>query len=144
MLLIECIMFNIMIFFFFFKQKTAYDMRISDWSSDVCSSDLRVTIPGTIRLEARDGYALLASNVTVDLETRRLEGSGGVAGAVPAGTFSADRLQAALSARTITLDGNARLSLTPGQLRLPGQPRTQRRPIPLPPQTRSRLLASRC
>src|SRR3546814_5461021 len=29
-----------MFFFFFFKQKTAYDMRISDWSSDVCSSDL--------------------------------------------------------------------------------------------------------
>src|SRR3546814_10436655 len=27
-------------FFFFFRQKTAYDMRISDWSSDVCSSDL--------------------------------------------------------------------------------------------------------
>src|SRR3546814_10170133 len=32
-------------FFFFFKQKTAYEMRISDWSSDVCSSDL--TIPET-------------------------------------------------------------------------------------------------
>src|SRR3546814_7351214 len=29
--------------FFFFKQKTAYEMRISDWSSDVCSSDLLVT-----------------------------------------------------------------------------------------------------
>src|SRR3546814_9376454 len=29
-------------FFFFFKQKTAYEMRISDWSSDVCSSDLQV------------------------------------------------------------------------------------------------------
>src|SRR3546814_3917552 len=29
-------------FFFFFKQKTAYEMRISDWSSDVCSSDLHV------------------------------------------------------------------------------------------------------
>src|SRR3546814_11145610 len=28
--------------FFFFRQKTAYEMRISDWSSDVCSSDLRV------------------------------------------------------------------------------------------------------
>src|SRR3546814_8690731 len=27
--------------FFFFKQKTAYEVRISDWSSDVCSSDLR-------------------------------------------------------------------------------------------------------
>src|SRR3546814_16745255 len=30
----------IIMFFFFFKQKTAYEMRISDWSSDVCSSDL--------------------------------------------------------------------------------------------------------
>src|SRR3546814_20237791 len=29
--------------FFFFKQKTAYEMRISDWSSDVCSSDLKTT-----------------------------------------------------------------------------------------------------
>src|SRR3546814_11352914 len=29
-----------MLFFCFFKQKTAYEMRISDWSSDVCSSDL--------------------------------------------------------------------------------------------------------
>src|SRR3546814_2792441 len=29
-----------MFFFFFVKQKTAYEMRISDWSSDVCSSDL--------------------------------------------------------------------------------------------------------
>src|SRR3546814_4345692 len=29
------------LFIFFFKQKTAYEMRISDWSSDVCSSDLR-------------------------------------------------------------------------------------------------------
>src|SRR3546814_5362147 len=30
---------------FFFKQKTAYDMRISDWSSDVCSSDLGAAHP---------------------------------------------------------------------------------------------------
>src|SRR3546814_7035514 len=29
-------------YFFFFKQKTAYEMRISDWSSDVCSSDLKI------------------------------------------------------------------------------------------------------
>src|SRR3546814_13624645 len=36
------------IFFFFFKQKTAYEMRISDWSSDVCSSDL----PAEIRCAA--------------------------------------------------------------------------------------------
>src|SRR3546814_9422523 len=36
-LAICCVVF----FFFVFKQKTAYEMRISDWSSDVCSSDLR-------------------------------------------------------------------------------------------------------
>src|SRR3546814_1021823 len=33
-------LFSILIVLFFFKQKTAYEMRISDWSSDVCSSDL--------------------------------------------------------------------------------------------------------
>src|SRR3546814_9594295 len=32
--------------FFFFKEKTAYEMRISDWSSDVCSSDLLTTLMG--------------------------------------------------------------------------------------------------
>src|SRR3546814_5099544 len=31
------------VLFFFFRQKTAYEMRISDWSSDVCSSDLSAT-----------------------------------------------------------------------------------------------------
>src|SRR3546814_2578479 len=36
---------------FFFKQKTAYEMRISDWSSDVCSSDL----PGVSQLALRPG-----------------------------------------------------------------------------------------
>src|SRR3546814_2298780 len=34
------IAFGLVVSFFFFKQKTAYEMRISDWSSDVCSSDL--------------------------------------------------------------------------------------------------------
>src|SRR3546814_7939631 len=34
------IVFHLFVLFFFFKQKTAYEMRISDWSSDVCSSDL--------------------------------------------------------------------------------------------------------
>src|SRR3546814_1577886 len=39
---------------FFFKQKTAYEMRISDWSSDVCSSDL---VRAVSRLQARCGLA---------------------------------------------------------------------------------------
>src|SRR3546814_10161491 len=37
---------------FFFKQKTAYDMRISDWSSDVCSSDLDEHLTWVDRFEA--------------------------------------------------------------------------------------------
>src|SRR3546814_7006595 len=36
--------------FFFFKQKTAYEMRISDWSSDVCSSDLNHRIYDCLRI----------------------------------------------------------------------------------------------
>src|SRR3546814_9462015 len=46
--------------FFFFKQKTAYDMRISDWSSDVCSSDLEYVddlLPVTRLLHVRDRAA---------------------------------------------------------------------------------------
>src|SRR3546814_11123525 len=38
--------------FFFFKQKTAYEMRISDWSSDVCSSDLAAA-PGRVSCKLR-------------------------------------------------------------------------------------------
>src|SRR3546814_982204 len=40
---------HLLIFFFFFKQKTAYEMRISDWSSDVCSSDLMGKVPYAAR-----------------------------------------------------------------------------------------------
>src|SRR3546814_6041361 len=40
-------------FFFFFKQKTAYEMRISDWSSDVCSSDLATRADRNVALRQR-------------------------------------------------------------------------------------------
>src|SRR3546814_9139282 len=44
---------TISVYFFFFKQKTAYEVRISDWSSDVCSSDLFAVVAvepdGTVR-----------------------------------------------------------------------------------------------
>src|SRR3546814_2977816 len=55
------IVISVFVLFFFFKQKTAYEMRISDWSSDVCSSDLvvepeaaaRLQHPGDLPVEAR-------------------------------------------------------------------------------------------
>src|SRR3546814_2641717 len=49
------------LFFFFFKQKTAYEMRISDWSSDVCSSDLVIGIDVDVAMgEVAGPYARLA------------------------------------------------------------------------------------
>src|SRR3546814_19578430 len=42
--LIVCAYVCLVYLFFFFKQKTAYEMRISDWSSDVCSSDLKAAL----------------------------------------------------------------------------------------------------
>src|SRR3546814_3013977 len=48
-----------LVVFFFFKQKTAYEMRISDWSSDVCSSDL-----------SRSDLSALRSGATVPGERR--------------------------------------------------------------------------
>jgi len=78
-----------------------------------------VSVLGPMRLMAADGYRMLARGVSVDLANKQLVGSGGVDGAIPAGTFSADRLTADLSARTITLSGNARLRMEPGKLRMP-------------------------
>src|SRR3546814_5572905 len=49
-------------FLFFFKQKTAYEMRISDWSSDVCSSDLRAGVQRlTVYRHFADEAALFAA-----------------------------------------------------------------------------------
>src|SRR3546814_11265980 len=50
---------------FFFKQKTAYEMRISDWSSDVCSSDRRTFSHGCIRVQ---DPPLLAEHVLAGIE----------------------------------------------------------------------------
>src|SRR3546814_4789802 len=50
-MIVFCI--SVLSFVFFFKQKTAYEMRISDWSSDVCSSDLpqRLVEPGLVLVD---------------------------------------------------------------------------------------------
>lgn len=78
-----------------------------------------VRIDGAVRLTASDDYAMVARGVSVDLKARAMRGDGGVSGEVPAGTFSANSLRADLVTRTITLEGDARLTMIPGQLRMP-------------------------
>src|SRR3546814_1910593 len=57
--------------FFFSKQKTAYEMRISDWSSDVCSSDLQ---PGALEQRAEQAAGTAQSGAT---EAAKTPGQGG-------------------------------------------------------------------
>ena len=79
----------------------------------------KVSIIGPVRMTAADGYSMVARDVSVDLEERMMYGDGGVDGEVPAGEFSADRLRADMTERTLTLDGNAKMRMTPGKLRIP-------------------------
>src|SRR3546814_7030927 len=72
--------------FFFFKQKTAYEMRISDWSSDVCSSDLPRRSPrrdgGLARPVVEAAARLFADPARLDiLDEQRGGAEFGVAGA---------------------------------------------------------------
>src|SRR3546814_3326758 len=69
---------------FFIKQKTAYEMRISDWSSDVCSSDLLfdLKVPGNI-------YTRIMNPTNAVLEERTAALEGGVAGLAVASGMAA-------------------------------------------------------
>src|SRR3546814_6218032 len=85
--------------FFFFKQKTAYEMRISDWSSDVCSSDLNArefSNDGAVARPVRREPCILAAGAAVvrcaavSRRDGRNAGERYAAGAPPR-RFSADR-----------------------------------------------------
>src|SRR3546814_6054322 len=65
--------------FFFFKQKTAYEMRISDWSSDVCSSDL--SAGGKIEIDHLAGSRRAARHPGRDVRELLGQHNGGVASA---------------------------------------------------------------
>ena len=84
---------------------------------DIEAAAMRV--PGAVRMTAADGYSMLLRDVLISLTSKTVVGTGGVSGAIPAGTFSADQLEADLDARTVALQGNARLRMIPGRLRMP-------------------------
>ena len=81
--------------------------------------DQRVAVDGVVRFATSDGYRMTVRNVAIDLPGRRVVGAGGVEGAIPAGTFSANSIRADLDGRVLTLAGNARLRMVPGRLRMP-------------------------
>src|SRR3546814_3872813 len=67
--------------FFFFKQKTAYEMRISDWSSDVCSSDLDslIALMGSAQFPLRNDKSLIVASLRPSFpehDRKSLTGSG--------------------------------------------------------------------
>ncbi len=84
---------------------------------DYSREDIKTT--GPVEFSAADGYRLTTSSVSIDLKNRRVNGDGGVTGTVPTGSFSANRISADLTARTVVLEGNARLRMVPGQLKVP-------------------------
>lgn len=79
----------------------------------------QVAVDGVVEFSAADGYRMTARDVSIDLEKKALIGEGRVEGAIPAGTFSANRIEADLNERTIKLEGRARLRMAPGKLRMP-------------------------
>ncbi|MGH6787125.1 MAG: LPS export ABC transporter periplasmic protein LptC [Novosphingobium sp.] len=101
-------------------------MQLADGPAELSAPDGRydfraeqVHVNGPVRFSAADGYSLATSNVSIDLNARLVTGAGGVSGAIPAGTFSAERIVADLGERSVTLDGRARLRMVPGKLRMP-------------------------
>lgn len=93
--------------------------RIGAQAGNYAIEDEVVAVSGPVTMTAADGYRMTANNVSVSLESRRMTGSNGVEGSIPAGTFRADRIEADMVERTIALDGNARLRMVPGKLRMP-------------------------
>jgi lipopolysaccharide export system protein LptC len=73
----------------------------------------RVKVDGPIAFRGPNNYTLDTQDATVDLKTRKLRSTEGVTGTVSQGSFSANRLDADLEARTVTLRGNARLRVNP-------------------------------
>ncbi len=78
-----------------------------------------VNVEGPVQFTAADGYRMNTQNVLIDLKNRRVTGTGGVQGAIPSGTFSAERISADLDDRVLTLDGNVRMRFEQTKFRIP-------------------------
>jgi lipopolysaccharide export system protein LptC len=87
-------------------QRGAYDMEQEN-----------LDVQGPVQFQSAGGYRLTTRDVGIDLETRKMESRGRVDGRMPVGTFSANQLKADLAARTVTLEGDARLRIDQNAIR---------------------------
>lgn len=85
------------------------EIKAPDGTFDIRRNALSVRGPVDVR--AASGYRLTTSDVLIDLRNQHVTGAGGVAGAVPSGTFSAQQIDADLENRTVSLSGRARLTM---------------------------------
>src|SRR3546814_6271168 len=92
--------------FFFFKQKTAYEMRISDWSSDVCSSDLRRQYAVTPEGRHQRQTGLVVARLAHAMRKRLMDG-GPVAAPQPVVVVEVRIALGACRARTMAQIGRA-------------------------------------
>ncbi|VXC94954.1 LPS export ABC transporter periplasmic protein LptC [Sphingomonas sp. 8AM] len=95
-------------------------IRLSDGPATLTAPTARydmdseqVNVDGPIKVRGPNNYTLDTDNAVVDLKSRRLRSTGAATGTVRQGTFRGDRMSADLEARSVTLDGNARLRFTP-------------------------------
>lgn len=82
--------------------------------ADVGRYDLereRIDVVGPLKVQSAAGYLLDTSDVSIDLATRKVLGSGKVVGHMPLGTFNAGRLQADVTGRSVILDKGASLRI---------------------------------
>lgn len=79
----------------------------------------QILVDGPVNFKAADGFRMVTENVEIGLKTRLAVGTGGISGAVPTGTFRAQSIAVDLEKRTVTLEGNAHLRMTPGKLEFP-------------------------
>ena len=99
-------------------------IKLSDGPATIVAKDSaynmdteKVAVPGLVQVKGADGYRIDANNVSIDLKSRSLVGTGGVNGTLNIGNFSANQLTADLDKRIVRLQGNARLRINQGVLK---------------------------
>ena len=107
-------------------ENLAARIRLSDGPAELTAargkynlSNQLVAVEGPVDFTAADGYRLTTQHASINLNDRLVTGTGGVSGAIPSGTFSADQISANLDERIVMLDGNVKMQFVQTNFRMP-------------------------